>query len=84
MALTKIYKVGAVLFVEIAGAAEINLIEYPGITASGTNVILHDFMRFDTTLYTIAVADVRDVNNAAIGTQTKAEVLSYLATEMNK
>jgi len=84
MALTKIYKVGGVLFVEIADETEPIMIEFAGITSNGDNIVLHDYLGFNSSIVNINVADVRTEANAAIGGQTKMEVLRYIATEMGK
>ena len=84
MAATKIYKnaSGFCLMIELSAGGFLAEIEYPLLNIEGTNVRMEDAIRDQN--YIIAIADVRDINNDAIGTQTEAEVRIYIDAEMKK
>jgi len=84
MAATKVYKeTDGKALVIMEGTTLIANIEYPGMDFDNLgNVILLDFVR--ETSYILAIADVRDSANAAIGGQTASEVRIYIDAEMAK
>jgi hypothetical protein len=84
MAATRIYKNtnGFCLMLELDAGGFLAEIEYPGLNIEGSNVRIEDFIRDEN--FIIPIADVRDSAGAAIGTQTEAEVRTYIDAEMAK
>lgn len=87
MAVTKIYKVGAILFFEVTGDTKLKMMQYPNPeeTVDDTTVRVTNLLNpkdpFNPSIDT-PIADVRDSAGAAIGTQTTKEVLEYIAEQI--